>query len=68
LKVELYLGLALLVLRSSLLAARGDSLPASLDPPSQDSREESSVRRELREEAAEAFLVVSSWSRVVGGP
>ena len=62
LNVELYRGLALLVLRSSLLATRGDSCPASLDPPSQESREESSALRELLEDVAEAFLVESSRS------
>ena len=53
LRVELYLGLVLLVLRSSDEAARGESLPSLPSPPT--SSEESSARREVRD-VEEVFL------------
>ena len=66
-KVLLYLGLALLVLKSSLLAARGESRPPSppsLLPPA-DRREDRSALLLAREELALAFLA-GEWSWACG--
>ena len=60
----LYLGLALLVLKSSLLAARGESRPPSLLPPA-DRREDRSALLLARLELALAFLA-GSWSWACG--